>query len=81
MLLRAREELKVPLVITSCGAISRQSLWKKIATKVVKIGSKNAGPYWLTVDVFCGSESVYSGLVNALDATAVAAFFRYRWRR
>ena len=26
---------------------------------VQKVRSKNAGPFWLTIDIFCGSEAVF----------------------
>ena len=41
----------------------------------VKIRSKNAGPFWLTIDIFCGSESAYSRVVKGLDTARVAAVF------
>ncbi|MCB2122242.1 MAG: DUF4387 family protein, partial [Rhodobacteraceae bacterium] len=33
---------------------------------VQKVRSKNAGPFWLTVDVFCGSAEVFARVVSAL---------------
>jgi hypothetical protein len=29
------------------------------------VRSKNAGPFWVTIDVFCGDESVYSRVVHS----------------
>ena len=30
-----------------------------LGEKVKKIRSKNAGPFWITIDVFCGDKKVY----------------------
>lgn len=40
-----------------------------------KVRSKNAGPFWLTVDIFCGGEAAYSRIVAGLDDAAVAQAF------
>ncbi|THD85419.1 DUF4387 family protein [Aliigemmobacter aestuarii] len=40
-----------------------------------KVRSKNAGPFWLTVDVFCGSPEAYARIVAGLDTAAVARAF------
>tara|TARA_R110002049_G_scaffold142277_3_gene304155 strand:+ start:3211 stop:3510 length:300 start_codon:yes stop_codon:yes gene_type:complete len=40
---------------------------------VQKVRSKNAGPFWLTIDIFCGSDAAYKDVVARLDNTAVAA--------
>lgn len=39
---------------------------------VTNVRSKNAGPFWVTVDVFCGSDEAYTSL-NALLSTAFVA--------
>ena len=36
-----------------------------------KVRSKNAGPFWITVDVFCGE--AYERLAEALTAERIAA--------
>ena len=41
-----------------------------------KIRSKNAGPFWLTLDVFCGSQAVYDRVVNGLATNQVARLFK-----
>ena len=38
-----------------------------------KVRSKNAGPFWITIDIFCGSDDVYERISNGLDTAAVAA--------
>ena len=30
-----------------------------LGEKVKKIRSKNAGPFWITIDVFCGDKKIY----------------------
>ena len=40
---------------------------------VQKVRSKNAGPFWLTIDIFCGSEAVFDMVCDRLDTSKVAA--------
>ena len=40
------------------------------------IRSKNAGPFTVTVDVFCGSASAYSTICSLLTLRLVAELFR-----
>lgn len=40
-----------------------------------KVRSKNAGPFWLTVDIFCGGPEAYARIVAGLDDARVAAAF------
>ncbi|MBE0453213.1 DUF4387 family protein [Roseovarius autotrophicus] len=47
----------------------------KLAELVVKVRSKNAGPFWVTVDVFCGDAATFSRIAAALDTAAVAALY------
>ncbi len=42
---------------------------------VQKIRSKNAGPFWLTIDIFCGSKAAYQQAVTGLSNPAIAAVF------
>jgi hypothetical protein len=42
---------------------------------VVKVRSKNAGPFWVTIDVFCGSPQVFETVRRLLQAEAVARLF------
>ena len=41
-----------------------------------KVRSKNAGPFWLTEDIFCGTPEVFARVRDGLDTGAVAARFR-----
>lgn len=40
-----------------------------------KIRSKNAGPFWLTIDIFFDDESTYQALKQYLITDTVAALF------
>jgi hypothetical protein len=42
---------------------------------VRKVASKNAGPFWVTVDVFCGSRAAFARVAPALDTDLVADLF------
>lgn len=43
---------------------------------VVKVRSKNAGPFWLTVDIFCGTPDAYARVCAGLSTDRVAAAFK-----
>ena len=38
---------------------------------VEKIRSKNAGPFWITVDIFCGTDSIFVAVQQKLTAEIV----------
>jgi len=42
---------------------------------VHKIRSKNAGPFWVSVDVFCGSAAAFNTVQPALKTETVARVF------
>lgn len=42
---------------------------------VTKVRSKNAGPFWLTIDIFCGSENAFETVVHGLSTEQVAEAF------
>ena len=42
---------------------------------VEKVRSKNAGPFWLTVDIFCGSAEAYQRVSSGLSTYRVARLF------
>ena len=48
----------------------------RLGDRVVKVRSKNAGPFWVTVDVFCGTQEVFERIRCALRTEAVAAIFQ-----
>ena len=43
---------------------------------VEKVRSKNAGPFWVTLDVFCGSPDRFLLVAGELGTARVAALFR-----
>ncbi len=47
----------------------------KLGDIVQKIRTKNAGPFWLTVDIFCGTAHAYAHVVTKLPSAAVAKAF------
>lgn len=38
-----------------------------------KIRSKNAGPFWLTIDIFCGNPQAYETLTSGLSTERLAS--------
>ena len=40
-----------------------------------KVRSKNAGPFWLTLDVFCGTNTAFTRISQALETEEVATLF------
>lgn len=46
-----------------------------LADVVVKVRSKNAGPFWLTVDIFCGDAAGFARVRDGLSTARVAAAF------
>ncbi len=47
----------------------------ELGTLVTKIRSKNAGPFWVTVDVFCGSAARFAELCQTLDTPRLATLY------
>ena len=41
-----------------------------------KVRSKNAGPFWLTIDIFCADPDAYAQVVGGLSTLQVARLFR-----
>lgn len=46
----------------------------ELGSIVEKVRSKNAGPFWLTIDIFCGNRAAFSRIA-ALPTGRVAALF------
>ena len=42
---------------------------------VRKVRSKNAGPFWLTIDIFCEDETSFRQICDHLKTAKVAALF------
>ncbi|MBX2881092.1 MAG: DUF4387 domain-containing protein [Granulosicoccus sp.] len=47
----------------------------EIGNIALKVRSKNAGPFWITVDVFCGDQQAYQELQAKLTDERVATLF------
>ena len=43
-----------------------------LGEKVKKIRAKNAGTFWITVDIFCGSQEVYRDVCLNLNNSKIA---------
>jgi hypothetical protein len=39
---------------------------------VLKVRSKNAGPFWVTVDIFCGTPDAFNHVTARLDDPTIA---------
>lgn len=47
----------------------------RVGDLALKVRSKNAGPFWVTVDVFCGTPEAYARLRDGLSDAAVAGLY------
>lgn len=47
-----------------------------LGDQVKKIRSKNAGPFWITIDVFCGSDEVFQCVSRELSTARVARLYQ-----
>ena len=47
----------------------------RLGNIVRKIRSKNAGPFWLTIDIFCFDSGNFQKVQKALSTSVVAALF------
>ncbi len=47
----------------------------ELRSLVTKVRSKNAGPFWLTIDIFCGSEAAFERVCRDLSTSRVAEVF------
>lgn len=43
-----------------------------IGERVAQVRSKNAGPFWVTIDLFCGSDSVFQEIDKELTTQQLA---------
>lgn len=49
-----------------------------LGEKVFRIRSKNAGPFWITIDIFCGKKEVYKDVCVNLDNSKIANLLRVK---
>ena len=47
-----------------------------LGEKVKKIRSKNAGPFWITIDIFCGSKVVFDEVRVRLNNLRIINLFQ-----
>ena len=48
----------------------------RFADLVEKIRSKNAGPFWITVDIFCGDNARFDDISGRLDTDQICVMLR-----
>ena len=48
----------------------------RLSDLVLKVRSKNAGPFWLTIDIFCGTPQAFETVTSKLSTETVAALYR-----
>ncbi|MFN3845580.1 MAG: DUF4387 family protein [Paracoccaceae bacterium] len=48
---------------------------KPLGEQVLKVRSKNAGPFWVTIDVFCGTPEAYAAILKRLHTADVARLY------
>lgn len=48
----------------------------KVGEQLKKIRSKNAGPFWITVDVFCGDDETFQKMNRQLSSRLIADLYR-----
>lgn len=46
---------------------------RRLSEITQKIRSKNAGPFWVTIDIFCPSPQAFEAVENGLSTATVAA--------
>lgn len=44
-----------------------------VGSLVKQVRAKNAGPFWVTIDIFCGTDKSYQYLNDKLAVTQIAA--------
>ncbi len=47
-----------------------------VGSVALKVRSKNAGPFWITIDIFCGSATAFRRIADGLSTHRVAALVR-----
>ncbi|MFN3724088.1 MAG: DUF4387 family protein [Paracoccaceae bacterium] len=48
---------------------------KTLGQQVLKVRSKNAGPFWVTIDIFCGSAEAYAAILPRINTADVARLY------
>ncbi|WP_112323472.1 DUF4387 family protein [Oceanibium sediminis] len=47
----------------------------ELGSLVSRVRSKNAGPFWLTIDIFCGDTETFERLEPQLTTAAIAKLY------
>lgn len=47
-----------------------------LSERVLKVRSKNAGPFWLTIDIFCGSQEAFEEVSAKLTSERIARLYK-----
>ncbi|MDP5306086.1 DUF4387 family protein [Paracoccus spongiarum] len=47
----------------------------KLGDAVLKVRSKNAGPFWVTIDIFCDRPEIFARVRDTLGNREVAALY------
>ncbi|MEO1562932.1 MAG: DUF4387 family protein [Pseudomonadota bacterium] len=50
----------------------------RLGALVDKVRSKNAGPFWVTVDIFCKQDGSFERICESLSTQAVAALYQVK---
>ena len=48
----------------------------ELGTLVEKVRSKNAGPFWITIDIFCGGAEAFEHVSQAVSTERIATLFQ-----
>ncbi|MDO8881832.1 MAG: DUF4387 family protein [Pseudotabrizicola sp.] len=48
---------------------------KTLGEQVLKVRSKNAGPFWVTIDIFCGSPQAYASILPRVRTADVGRLY------
>jgi len=48
----------------------------KLGDLVLKVRSKNAGPFWVTIDIFCDTPEAYARVTQGLATATVAGLYQ-----
>ena len=53
----------------------------KVADIVESVRSKNAGPFWLTIDIFCSNKSTFNNLCENLHTSQICDAFKLEFKQ
>lgn len=53
-----------------------RSSMSRLGDVVMKVRSKNAGPFWITVDIFCGTGDAYVQVCQGLSTERIGSLLK-----